>query len=610
MNRYNIDKIEHTTYGERLDKWIMKFKDRCALSDKENSITFEVLGKEIDSFAAYLLENRIKKDDVIMIQLTNSIAFFVSCFAMFKIGVIPLLVYPACREKELETFADLTEPKGFFSFRQYKGADHTKIADMLCESHKSITLCLYEDEITKIIDKEYVLSASTYEKPNPLDTALLILSGGSTGVPKLIERTHADHIFTSEAVAEKCGFDENTVYMAAMPVEHNFNAVGCIGALSRGGSVTMSNSGAAGDMLDIIRDKHVTATALVPSMAASLATTVEQRGNIDDISSLSLIQLGGAMCTQEVIRKVNDILKCTAQQIYGMGEGIVFSTSYNDNLELILECQGSNICPFDDIRIVDENLNDVPHGECGELIGKGPCIITEYFKGRDINNEKFTPNGYLRTGDKARFVFDDHIQIVGRIKDTINRGGEKIDPSEIEKYLQECDGIQDVAVVGVPDKLLGQKICAAVIGKNDITLQNIKNELSSKGIAGYKLPDMLLKLDKWPLTSVKKIDKKELVKMATEQSSEKIDNNDVLESIQMLSDEDEKNVMTAWAESLGFSVNKEDNFIELGGNSLSASEMLEKLFAITGIRISMEEFYQNTSFSDFIELYKKVKEDE
>lgn len=110
--------------------------------------------------------------------------------------------------------------------------------------------------------------------------------------------------------------------------------------------------------------------------------------------------------------------------------------------------------------------------------------------------------------------------------------------------------------------------------------------------------------------SVKKIDKKELVKMATEQSSEKIDNNDVLESIQMLSDEDEKNVMTAWAESLGSPVNKEDNFIELGGNSLSASEMLEKLFAITGIRISMEEFYQNTSFSDFIELYKKVKEDE
>lgn len=608
MKRYNIDKIEHTTYGERLDKWIEKYGSRCALSDKNSSVTFENFGRKTDCFAAYLLEKGIKKGDVIMVQLTNSIAFFVSCFAMFRIGVIPLLVYPACHEMELDTFSELTRPKGFFAFRQYKGADHTRITDKLCEKHQDIKLRLFEDEIAEIMNGDYVLAGKRFDKPKPLDTALLILSGGSTGVPKLIERTHSDHIFTSEVVAEKCGFDENTVYMVAMPVEHNFNAVGCIGALSRGGSVTMSNSGAAGDILEIIAKNNVTATALVPSMAASLSAIVEQRGNADDISSLSLIQIGGAMCTQEVIRKVNDVLKCTAQQIYGMGEGIVFSTSYDDDMELILACQGSDICQYDDIRIVDTDLNDVTPGEYGELIGRGPCIITEYFKGGDINKIKFTPDGYLRTGDRARFVFGDRIQIAGRINDVINRGGEKIDPSEIEGYIQECDGIRDAAVIGVPDELIGQKICAAIIGDNNITLQDIKTKLRSKGIAGYKLPDMLLKVDKWPLTSVKKVDRKALLKMAIRQSSGSNENSEILENIHKLNDEDEKNVMTAWTKALNCPVSTEDNFIDLGGNSLSASEMLEKLFEITGIRISMEEFYQNTCFPDFIKLYKRVKE--
>lgn len=608
MGVYNIDKIEQVTYGERVEQWVQSYTNNIAIVERNDTVTFQQLGIKIDAFAAYLLKNGFKKNDKVLIQLNNSIVFAVCCFAMFKIGVVPVLIYPACREKELDTYAKITQPKGYFLFRKYKGSDYTKIAEEVKQNHLCVELCLFEDEIAEMELDAYSLNEYQYERPNPLDTALIVLSGGSTGVPKLIARTHADHIYTSETIAEKCGFTSKSVYMVTMPIEHNFNTVGFIGTLSVGGCVVMCQSGSIEEMITLIEKNKVTATALVPSMASACAASVDQNNNRNAVSSLSLVQLGGAMCTQEVIKKVTDVFGCTVQQIYGMGEGIVFCTSYDDDPETILSCQGRNICPWDDIRVVDFDNNDVADGESGELIGRGPCIITGYYGDEQVNHEKFTTNGYLKTGDRARFVNGDCIQILGRIKDVINRGGEKIDPSEVEEYIQECNGVQDVVVIGIPDKLLGQKICAVIIGDHSIDALELKKQLIYKGIATYKIPDNFLYIDQWPLTAVKKVDKKVLLEWAISQ----LDTSNVdalLKHADEITDADTRTVIKIWIEVLQCPVNTEDNFIELGGNSLTGSEMLERLFKETGVSITMEEFYLNTDFVDFLNVYKNQRGD-
>ncbi len=602
MKHYNIDKLQQITYNEFLEKCSELYGDSIAIIEGSEKITYKQLKEKSDKFAAYLLGKGIKKNDKMLIQLNNSIAFFICCFGMFKIGVIPVLIYPACREKEIETYADLVQPSGYFVFKNYKGVDYSDIAEKIVKSYPCVKLCVYEDQIMNL-EMNTDISQYDYEKSEPLDIAIVVLSGGSTGVPKMIARTHADHIFTSEAIAEKCGFSTKSVYLAVMPVEHNFNTVGCLGVLSVGGTLVMGSSGTIDEIIDLIEKYQVTATTLVPSMALACVENVEKNKSYNKIQSLSLIQLGGAMCDAEIIKRVTEVLKCTVQQIYGMGEGIVFCTSYDDDFEIILSCQGRDICPWDDIKIVDFNNVEVPKGEYGELIGRGPCIITSYYMDNGESNQKFTQDGYLKTGDRARFINDDCIQIAGRIKDVVNRGGEKIDPSEIEEYIREFKTIQDVAVIGLPDKLLGEKICVVAIGDEKLDLLEIKSKLMSKGIANYKLPDMLLYIDKWPLTAVKKVDRIKLKKWAMEQETT-IDINELIKKTDDKTDVLEKQLLRIWIEVLQCEVNCDDNFIELGGNSLTASQMLEKIKNNTGIIIGMEEFYENSDFKDMLKLIK------
>lgn len=606
MGTYNIDKIPHVTYSECLDIWAEKFKQKTAVIENEKTITYAELKDRSERMAAFFLKKGIKSGDRVIVQLNNSILFVVCCFAMFKAGIIPVLVYPACREKELESISETAQPTGYILFRNYKGHNCEELSNYIMNKYESISIRLFDDELEQIDLSGYSLDDCDYKSPEALDTALIILSGGSTGVPKLIARTHADHIFTSAVIAEKCGFSYETVYMISMPIEHNFNTVGMIGTLNIGGTVVMCITGSTEEIITLMKKHEVTATALVPSMAMACASAVQRNDDKTIAKSMKLLQIGGAMCTQEVVKNVTSNI-CTVQQIYGMGEGIVFCTTPDDDMDTILNSQGANTCEWDDIRIVDPNGKDVPYGDYGELIGRGPCIITEYYNcDPAVNLEKFTEDGYLKTGDRARFVNEKYLQIVGRIKDVINRGGEKIDPSEIEQYLQECNGIKDAVVIGLPDKLLGEKICAVVIAdENGIDSLAIKRQLISKGIAFYKVPDCIYFVEAWPLTAVKKVDRQALREFARKQDEEENSQVFAVEQSEFYGDEIETKVAGIWAEILRCSISREDNFIDLGGNSLTSSLMLERVNSELEVEIAMNEFYENSDFENFVILVKE-----
>jgi len=352
-------------------------------------------------------------------------------------------------------------------------------------------------------------------EPDPFGTALLLQSGGTTGTPKLIPRTHADYAYNAQASANLCGLTAESVYLAALPIAHNFPLCcpGLIGTLSVGGRVVMSRTPSTDDAFPLIEREKVTVTALVPALVQLWL----QSGAEDDtdISSLQLLQVGGARLPADLAEQVGPTLGCRLQQVFGMAEGLLCYTRLDDPDEVIFNTQGRPLSPHDDLRIVDADGNDVAAGEAGELITRGPYTIHSYYSADRFNAGAFTTDGYYRSGDIVRRTPQGNILVEGRLKEQINRAGEKIATAEIEQLLRDHPDVQDTVVIAVPDATLGERSCAFIIpGANTPSLRQLHAFLHTRNLARHKLPDQLETISAWPLTTVGKIDKKRLLQLA------------------------------------------------------------------------------------------------
>ena len=202
----------------------------------------------------------------------------------------------------------------------------------------------------------------------------------------------------------------------------------------------------------------------------------------------------------------------TPVQVFGMAEGLVNMTRLDDSAEVIRETQGRPISPADEIRIVDDEGREVSPGAVGELLTRGPYTIRGYYKAEEHNRTAFTPDGFYRTGDMVRLHPSGNLVVEGRKKDMINRGGEKISAEEIENLILSHDGVHMVAVVAMPDPVLGERSCAFVILKpgRTLALEELSAFLLAKRIAKFKLPERLELVQSFPLTGVGKVSKKDL----------------------------------------------------------------------------------------------------
>jgi len=195
---------------------------------------------------------------------------------------------------------------------------------------------------------------------------------------------------------------------------------------------------------------------------------------------------------------------------YGMTEGLGSMTSLDDPLEVVCHTVGKPPCPGDEYKIVDDQGQELPPGKEGELIARGPCISRGYYKAEEFNRVAFNADGFFFTGDLAMFDQDGHLKITGRKKDMILRGGENISAAEVEELILSCPKVEQVAVVGMPDPVLGEKACAFIKPKGGeiVTLEELVAFLKGKGIASFKLPERIEIITDFPLTSIGKIDKK------------------------------------------------------------------------------------------------------
>ena len=230
-----------------------------------------------------------------------------------------------------------------------------------------------------------------------------------------------------------------------------------------------------------------------------------------DLSSLQVLQVGGAKLTAEVARRVRPALGVTLQQVFGMAEGLVNYTRLNDPEDVIVGTQGRPISPHDEILVVDDDGRPVRPGERGHLLTRGPYTIRGYHNAPEVNARAFTEDGYYRTGDIVSVTADGYLVVHGRSNDQINRGGEKVSAEEIEEHLLAHPQVHDAAVVSIPDVYLGEKACAFVIARGDKPKgAALKAWIRSRGLAAFKVPDQIVFVDAFPSTGVGKISRKEL----------------------------------------------------------------------------------------------------
>ena len=500
--------------------------DAIAVVDGALRMTYRSLAARADALASRLVDDLgLRPDDRVVVQLPNCWQFVVFTIACLRAGIVPVMALPAHRQHELRYLAGHSEAAAIAVPAVLRGFNHAEMADGLrAESDSLEHILLVGDEVPEgAVD----LTALCEEpddpaphrarwdagQPSSRSVAVFLLSGGTTGLPKLIARTHDDYTYNAVASAELCGMSTGSVYLGTLPASHNFPLAcpGILGTLLVGGRVVMLPSPEPQRVFATVAAEGVTVAAAVPAVAQRwLAHAAEQGAG--QMATLELLQVGGARLADELAVTVRPMLGATLQQVFGMAEGLLNYTRLDDPEDVICTTQGRPLSDGDEVRIVDETGLDLPDGVPGALLTRGPYTPRGYYRAAEQNAWAFTPDGWYRSGDIVRRRPDGNLVVEGRDKDMINRGGEKISAEEVENLVYQLPQVAQVAAVAMPDAQLGERVCLYAVLRPGATLtvEEIRAAMDAAGVASYKWPDRLELVDELRTTKVGKIDKKAL----------------------------------------------------------------------------------------------------
>lgn len=492
-----------------------QYNDSIAIITADRQYSYEEFKNNVLSLAGSLQNKGLEPGDRAVVQLGNCAEFYFVFFALLYIGVVPVNALASHRQTELNSYADQLQPKLFVGDRNspiFKNGD-AYIEEL--KSHSSnldIVLFLHEDlESHFSSNHKATLSAS-----GAGEVAFFNLSGGSTGTPKLIPRTHNDYYYSIRQSVVVCEFDKSTRYLVAIPAPHNFpvSSPGAFGTFYAGGSVVMANDPSVTSSFPLIKEYGVTVAALVPPAASLWLQEISSNAsNANALESLRLLQIGGARLSPILAKKLNDALpKATLQQVLGMAEGLVNYTRIDDPIEKKLTTQGRPMSPDDEVYVADPEGSGKKLGpnEVGLLMTRGPYTFRGYYNSPEHNKSSFNEEGFYCSGDLISIDEDGYITVHGRQKDQINRGGEKISAEEIENLLLRHPDVLEAGIVAIDDDLMGEKSCAFVMTRAPVKPVTLRKFLREQGIADFKIPDKFKELPELPLTPVGKVDKKQL----------------------------------------------------------------------------------------------------
>lgn len=489
--------------------------DALAVIEGERALSYRALNQQVDNLACELARLGMKAGETALVQLGNVTEFYVTLFALLRLGVAPVNALFSHQRSELNAYAAQIEPALLIADRAHAlFAGDGFLNDFMAEHRSVRTVLLRNDDGEQSLAGAISRPARAFTPtPSPAgEVAFFQLSGGSTGTPKLIPRTHNDYYYSIRRSNEICAFGPQTCYLCALPAAHNYpmSSPGALGVFLAGGRVVLASDPGATLCFPLIERHQVTVAALVPPAVSLWLQAIQESGSNAPLRSLTLLQVGGARLSATLAARIPAEIGCQLQQVFGMAEGLVNYTRLDDPPARIIHTQGCPMSPDDEVWVADENGKPLPRGEVGRLMTRGPYTFRGYYNSPAHNASAFDADGFYSSGDLISIDEHGYITVQGREKDQINRGGEKIAAEEVENLLLRHEAVIQAALVSMEDSLLGEKSCAFLVVNAPLRAVAVRRFLREQGVAEFKLPDRVECVDALPLTPVGKVDKKKL----------------------------------------------------------------------------------------------------
>lgn len=503
---------------EVLERAYQMNPEKEALFDGYTRVTYRQLYEEVQVIASGLAQKGIRKGDKVMVCLPNWNEFVSIYFALASLGSVLVPCNTRYRSEELLYILENSGAKAVFVtenfghvefFENYQKNNHVRssLEYIFTVRFNKEGYLSFQDlaEIGKIMP-----CPKTDIDPSE-DVFSILYTSGTTGRPKGAMLTHQNFIYSAEVSNERLKCTPEDVFLIAVPVFHVFGmAPGIMSAIAVGAKIVFMENYKAIDALEIIEKEKISIHHGVPTMF--ILELNHPRFEEFDLSSLRTGIIAAAPCPEEIVRKIRNVMGCDIMVFYGLTESTasITATSFEDE-DYIRSLTVGKILPGSEAKVVDGNRNVVPAGEVGELALRGPGITKGYYQNPDQTREAIDEEGWFYTGDLVSIDENDYIRIIGRKKEMIIRGGFNIYPREIEEIYYKHPSVLEIAIVGLPDSVLGEISCAAIKLKPG----HLEDEESMKAfikdkVADYKVPDKIVFLDQLPMTASGKIQKSRL----------------------------------------------------------------------------------------------------
>ena len=505
-----------TTLLDELDRVADATPNKEALADGRQRIDYTTYRVRAQHLAAHFVRLGLTSDDVVAIQMPNWCEFPVVICAAAAAGIPFCQLHSDFRARELEFMLGFIGASTLVLPAEFRGFDYLEMIETLRPRVPTLrhVLVVGDDVPASYFDLRRFLAEPVIpdpallagRRPHGRNLMRSAFTSGTTGDPKVVLHLHNTTNPAIRFLNRAQEVTSDSTFLVFLPVGLNWGFFNVMQALFAGCTLVLQDVFNAQQALELIEREHVTHLCCAPAhLVAMLAVPDLPRY---DLSSLRHMMTGGASCPLEVIRAVQARMPGHLLEMYGMLEcGTQAHTTVADNPEDVCGTVGHPV-PEMGIRVVDENGRGCAPGEIGEVLTYGPSVTIGYYRNPEANARSFTTDGWFHTGDLGTLDERNLLRIVGRKKEMIIRGGANIYPRELEEILYEHPGVLDVAVIGIPDERLGERVCACMVPKpgQALSAESLLAFLQGR-IASYKIPEFVEVVGVLPRTPTGKVQK-------------------------------------------------------------------------------------------------------
>lgn len=515
--RTDYEKVKELNIWELLAQNAISRPQQIALSLSHKRLTYQKLIAEAEQLASELYKYGLRKGDRLALIMPNWPEFVVTFFAAARLGAVLVPLNPRYRESEVDYMLRNSEAKMLVTCATLNDFNYVGLLEKLRPGLPALEHIIIVGQpagAPNIIAWETLMGEpANINLPaldiNPKeDLFLLLYTSGTTGTPKGAMLTHFNIAWNSMAMAEALECTSEDRVLAAVPLFHVFGTTACITlAAGVGASLVLMDVYKPFDALELIQIERITVHHGVPTMF--ILELNHPNFNNFDLSSLRTGIIAAAPAPAEIIRRIRRDMGCDIASAYGLTETSpdLTITHFSDSDEIRAETVGRAV-PGVELKVVNDDHEELPPGEVGELICRSPGLMKGYYKMPDATRAAIDNEGWFSTGDLATIDKEGNVRIVGRKKEMINRGGFKIYPREVEELYYHHPKVQEVAVIGLPDPVLGEKSCACIKLKAGQSAEEKEmRDFVSHKLADFKVPDIIRFVEAFPMTASGKIKK-------------------------------------------------------------------------------------------------------